>query len=118
MKLPACTVKKSRPSRRIAIVCGSCAFLFGILYSVTLPVFGSTLPMRPAALPEYQMLPSLSACRPCGPDPAVGSAYSLNCCVAGSKRPMTFARWPVYQMDPSGATAGSCGYAGLLGVIH
>src|SRR5262245_16495230 len=118
MKFPACTVKKMRPSCRNAIVCGSRAFGFGILYSVTLPVFGSILPISPAALPVYQMLPSLSACSPCGPEFGVGRANSLNSCVFGSKRPTTFARWPVYQTDPSGATAGSCGYAGLLGVIH
>jgi hypothetical protein len=33
---------------------------FGILYSVTFPVFGSALPMSPAALPVCQMLPSAS----------------------------------------------------------
>src|SRR6476659_5649532 len=118
MKFPACTVKNSRPSRRNAIVCGSRAFAFGILYSVTLPVLGSTLPINPAALPVYQMLPSLSACSPCGTEFGVGSGNSLNCCVAGSKRPIVLARCAVYHTDPSGATAGSCGYAGLLGVIH
>ena len=100
------------------MVCGSFAFGFGILYSVTLPVFASTMPMSPAALPVYQMLPSLSGCRPCGPEFGVGSANSLNCSVAGSKRPMVLARCAVYQIEPSGATAGSCGYAGLLGVIQ
>ena len=94
------------------------AFGFGILYSVIVPVFGSILPISPAAFPVYQMFPSLSACRPCGPEFGVGSGNSLNCCVAGSKRPTTLARWPVYQIDPSGATAGSCGYAGVLGVIQ
>src|SRR5438034_3693633 len=117
-KFPAWTVKKRRPSRRKIRECGSRAFGFGILYSVILPVFGSIFPINPAALPVYQMLPSLSGCRPCGPELAVGSLYSLNCCVAGSKRPTTFARWPVYQIEPSGATVGSCGYGGLLGVIH
>src|SRR5438067_8969316 len=74
--------------------------------------------MSAAAFPEYQMLPSLSATIPCGPEFGVGSANSLNCSVAGSKRPTTLARWPVYQIEPSGATAGSCGYGGLLGVSH
>src|SRR5262249_56039825 len=37
MKLPAWTVKNSRPSDRNAIVCGSAAFGFGILYSAILP---------------------------------------------------------------------------------
>src|SRR6266508_153041 len=118
MKLPPWTVKKIRPSRRTAIVWGSRALGFGILYSVIFPVFGSILPISPAALPVYQILPSLSGCRPCGPELGVGRAYSLNSCVAGSKRPTTLARWPVYQTDPSGATVGSCGYDGLLGVIH
>ena len=74
--------------------------------------------MRAAALPVYQMFPSLSGCRPCGPELGVGSGNSLNCSVFGSKRPTTFARWPVYQTEPSGATAGSCGYGGVLGVSH
>src|SRR5262249_9914500 len=117
-KFPACTVKKRRPSRRKMSECGSRAFAFGILYSVILPVFGSILPINPAAFPVYQTLPSLSGCRPCGPEFGVGSLYSLNCCVAGSKRPTTLARCPVYQIEPSGATVGSCGYGGVLGVIH
>src|SRR5207247_8371539 len=81
-------------------------------------VFGSILPIRAAALPVYQMLPSLSAITPCGPEFGVGSVNSLNFSVFGSKRPTTFALCPVYQMEPSGATAGSCGYGGLLGVSH
>ena len=100
------------------MVCGSLAFGLGILYSVTFPVFASTMPIRPAALPVYQMLPFASGCRPCGPELGVGSANSLNCSVTGSNRPIVLARWAVYQIDPSGATAGSCGYAGLLGVIQ
>ncbi len=61
------------------MVCGSLAFGLGILYSVTFPVFASTMPIRPAALPVYQMLPFASGCRPCGPELGVGSANSLNC---------------------------------------
>src|ERR1051325_8102819 len=87
MKLPPCTVKNRRPSRRNAIVCGSRALGFGILYSVTLPVLGSTLPMRPAELPVNQTLPSLSGCRPCGPAFGVIDENSLNCPVFGSNRP-------------------------------
>ena len=82
------TVNSIRPLPRNAIVCGSRAFGSGILYSVILPVFGSILPMRAAAFPVYQTLPSLSATMPCGPEFGVGSANSLNCCVTGSKRPL------------------------------
>ena len=101
-KLPPCTVNHSMPvgveDRRVRIAgVGS-----GILYSVTLPVFGSSLPMSPAELPVYQMLPSLSGVRPCGPEFGVGSVHSLNVPVAGSSRPTTLARWPVYQTMPSG----------------
>ena len=63
-KLPACTVKYMRPALLKAIVCGSRAFGSGILYSAILPVFGSTFPIRPFALPEYQILPALSAMIP------------------------------------------------------
>ena len=37
------------------------------LYSVTVPVFGSSLPISPALLPVNQILPSRSSLRPCGP---------------------------------------------------
>src|SRR6516225_4827118 len=55
------------------------------------------------------MLPSLSATKPCGPEPGAFSGYSLNCPVWGSSRPSLFAPCAVYQSEPSGATAGSCG---------
>src|SRR5437870_5449671 len=55
------------------------------------------------------MLPSLSATKPCGPEPGVFSGYSLNSPLFGSSRPSLFASCPVYQSEPSGATAGSCG---------
>src|SRR3989441_7555630 len=56
-----------------------------------------------------QMLPSLSATKPCGPELGVFSGNSLNSPVLGSSRPSLFAPWPVYQSEPSGASAGSCG---------
>ena len=56
-----------------------------------------------------QMLPSLSATSPCGPELGVFKGYSLNSPVFGSSRPNLFAPCPVYQSEPSGATAGSCG---------
>src|SRR5271166_2599713 len=56
-----------------------------------------------------QMLPSLSATSPCGPELGVFKEYSLNSPVLGSSRPSLFASCPVYQSEPSGASAGSCG---------
>src|SRR5712691_1081197 len=93
----------------MAIVCGSFAAGSGILYSVTLPVFGSSLPIRLAWLPVYQTLPSLSSTRPCGPVCEVLSVYSLTVPVFGSTRPSLLVIWPVYQMAPSLAASGSCG---------
>src|SRR5262249_122288 len=55
-KLPACTVNHRIPRLSKTGVWGSRALGSGILYSVTLPVFASTLPMRPAAFPVYQIL--------------------------------------------------------------
>jgi len=48
------------------------------------------MPMSPAALPVYQMLPLASGCRPCGPEFGVGSANSLNCSIeaADGARPL------------------------------
>src|SRR2546425_6602089 len=56
-----------------------------------------------------QMLPSLSAASPCGPEPGVFNGYSLISPVFGSSRPSLFASCPVYHNALSGATAGSCG---------
>ena len=72
-KLPTCTVKTMTPLREKTRLCGSRACASGILCSVTVPLLMSILPIRPAALPVYQMLPSGSSTRPCGPEFAVGS---------------------------------------------
>src|SRR2546423_2342143 len=90
-------------------VCGSLASGSGILYSVTSPVLGLSLPTSAPVLPVYQMLPALSSTSPCGPECGVFSGYSLTCPVFGSTRPSTFAIWPVYQSEPSCAASGSCG---------
>src|SRR5919204_424571 len=90
----------------------------GILYSVTAPVLGSSLPIRAPVLPVYQMLPSLSASRPCGPECGVLSGYSLKAPVLGSSRPSTLAIWPVYQSDPSAVASGSCGREPGVGTGH
>src|SRR2546421_588072 len=81
----------------------------GTLYSVTLPDFGSSLPISAPVFPVYQMLPALSSTRPCGPECCVFSGYSLTLPVFGSIRPRAFAICPVYQSDPSRAASGSCG---------
>src|SRR5579864_8917700 len=78
-------------------------------YSEISPDFGSSLPTYPPEIAVNQMLPSLSATRPCGPDPAVFNGYSLKAPVLGSRRPSLLAPWPVYHSEPSGASAGSCG---------
>ena len=68
--------------------------------------------------PVYQMLPSLSSTRPCGPECGVLSRYSLNCPVLGSSLPSTLANCPVYQMAPSAVASGSCGREPGVGTGH
>ncbi len=97
------------PLRSKIRVCGSFASGSGILYSVTAPVFGSSLPINAPVFPVYQMSPFASSTRPCGPEWAVFNGYSLILPVWGSTRPSTLAIWPVYQSDPSLAASGSCG---------
>src|SRR5713226_4698475 len=99
-------------------VCGSLASGSGILYSVTAPVFGSSLPTRAPVLPVYQMWPSLSSTRPCGPEWGVLRGYSLKRPVFGSSRPSTLFIWPVYQSDPSAVASGSCGRDPGVGTGH
>src|SRR5579863_2000320 len=106
------------PFGAIRRVCGSLACGSVIGYSVTLPVFGSSLPMYALKFAVNQMFPSLSGTNPCGPDPGVFNVYSLNCCVLGSNRPSTLAICPVYQTEPSGANAGSCGREPAVGTCH
>src|SRR6266481_10010423 len=97
-------------------VCGSpCS---GVGYSVTAPVFGSSFPINDPVLPVYQMLPSLSSIRPCGPECAVLSGNSLISPVFGSTRPSTLANWPVYQSEPSFVANGSCGRDPGVGACH
>src|SRR6188474_3036863 len=99
-------------------VCGSRAFGSGILYSVTSPVLGFNLPTSPAEFPVYQMLPSLSTVRPCGPDFAVLSGNSRISLFLGFRRPRTFAHCPVHQINPSGVDKGSCGRDPSDGTSH
>src|SRR5215472_14961757 len=106
------------PSWSNTSVCGSRAAGSGSLYSVTSPVLGSSLPIRPAKLPVNQMLPSLSSARPCGAVCARLSGYSFNSPVLGSRRPSLLESWPVYQTLPSRAAIGSCGREPGVGIGH
>src|SRR5438132_13719846 len=74
--------------------------------------------MYPLLLAVNQMLPLLSATRPCGPDPSIGNGYSLICPVVVSTRPSLLANCPVYQSAPSGVASGSCGREPLVGTAH
>src|SRR6266513_3413988 len=74
--------------------------------------------MYPFELAVNQMLPSLSAVRPCGPDSGVGSAYSLMAPVFVSTRPRRFENWPVYQRPPSDVASGSWGREPSVGTAH
>src|SRR5262249_60404400 len=100
---------QTMPLPSMAMVWGSFAFGSGILYSVTSPVLGSSLPTRLIWLPVNQMLPSLSSVRPCGPVCGVLSGYSLIAPVLGSRRPSLPDSSPVYQIAPSRVASGSCG---------
>src|ERR1700676_436404 len=92
--------------------------LSGVGYSVLAPVFGSSLPISDPVLPVYQMLPSPSSLRPCGPECSVLRWNSLISPVFGSTRPSTLANWPVYQSEPSFAANGSCGRDPGVGACH
>src|SRR3977135_685444 len=109
MRLAFWTVNQRMPALSKISVCGSFASGSGILYSVTAPVFGSSLPINAPVFPVYQMLPPPSSTRPCGPEWVVFNGYSLILPLFGSTRPSTLAIWPVYQSDPSLAASGSCG---------
>src|SRR6266849_10778902 len=116
--LEFCRVNHRIPLWSKTSECGSFAFGSGILYSVTAPVFGSSLPISDPVFPVYQILPSLSSTKPCGPEWAVLRGYSLNCPVFGSSLPSTLAICPLYQMAPSRVASGSCGRDPGVGTCH
>src|SRR6266704_3238744 len=118
MRFAFWTVNHRIPALSKMSVCGSFACGSGIGYSVTAPVFGSSLPIKAPVLPVYQMLPSLSSTRPCGPECGVLTGYSLKRPVFGSSRPSTLVIWPVYQSDPSLVARGSCGRDPGVGTCH
>src|SRR5258706_1474865 len=112
-----CAVKNIMPLWSHTSVCTSFTFGSGIGYCVTLPVFGSSLPMWLPKFAAYPILPSLSSMSPCGPAFG-GSGYSLIWCVFGSMRPSRIANCPVYQIAPSGVASGSCGREPGVGTSH
>src|SRR6516165_6047569 len=73
--------------------------------------------MWPPKLPAYQMLPSLSSIRPCGPA-GLGNVYSRSSPLWGSRRPSLFANCPDHQIEPSGIASGSWGREPGVGVSH
>src|SRR2546428_3025233 len=113
-----CAVNQRIPLGSKISVWGSFTSGSGIAYSMTAPVFGSSLPTNAPVLPVYQILPSLSSTRPWGPECGVLSGYSLKRPVFGSSRPSALVIWPVYQSDPSAVASGSCGRDPGVGTDH
>jgi len=98
------TVNHRVPARSKIRVCGSFASGSGILYSVTAPVFGSSLPIKAPVFPVYQMLPFASSTRPCGPEWTVFNGYSLILPVL-DRRGQHIGHLAGVQSDPSLAPA-------------
>jgi len=73
--------------------------------------------MWPPQLPPYQMLPSLSLIKPCGP-PLIGIGYSFISPVFGSRWPSRLPNCPDHHSVPSGIASGSCGREPGVGVAH
>src|SRR5258708_20948499 len=113
--LDCCTVNQRIPLWSKLSVCGSFALGSGSGYSVTMPVDGSSLPIRPALLPVNQMMPDLSSASPCGPVDADFMGYSRIVPVLGSSRPSFLAGCPVHQIELSRAARGSCAPAARIG---
>src|SRR5215471_16943571 len=98
-------------------VCGSRAAGSGILYSVTMPVCGSSLPIVPLPLPVYQMLPSWSGVTLWGLASA-GNGYSRMSPVSGLIRPTRLPHCPAHQIDPSSVCTGSRARWPSVGTFH
>ena len=101
-----CRVNQRIPFLSNTAVCGSFAAGSGILYSVTLPVAGSTLPTVPFLFPEYQGMPLSSSHTECG-SAFGGNLYSFISPVAGLSRPIRLPNCPAHQIEPSSAWIGS-----------
>src|SRR5919106_4284807 len=115
--LLTCNVNHRVPFLSKTAVCGSLAAGSGILYSVILPVRGSSLPIVPLLFPVYQMLPSWSGVTVWGFAPS-GNVYSQTSPVLGLIRPTRLAHIPAHQIDPSGACTGSRDRWPSVGTFH
>ena len=115
--LATCSVKNIRPLSSNTAVCGSLAAGSGILYSVILPVLGSSLPTVPLPLPVYQIFPSRSGVMLCG-KAFSGNAYSQTSPVFGLIRPTRLPNCPQYQIIPSGVCTGSRARWPSWGTFH
>ena len=96
-KLPPWTVNQRMP-RASKIGVRIRARASGILCSVTRPVFGSSLPMRPHGVARMQMWPAVSRRLPGRAVPSwkSGADTPLKAPVAGSSRPRALARCAMY----------------------
>src|SRR5262249_57960466 len=101
-----CKVNQRVPLLSKTAVCGSRAAGSGILYSVILPVRGSSLPIVPLLFPVYQMLPCSSGVTVCGLAFS-GKEYSQTSPVLGLSLPTRLPHIPAHHIVPSGASTGS-----------
>src|SRR5262245_3479278 len=115
--LLCCNVNHKVPFLSKTAVCGSRALGSGILYSVIVPVRGSSLPIVPLLFPVYQMLPWSSGVTVWG-FAFSGSAYSATAPVSGLIRPTRLPHIPVDQIGPSGASTGPRAGWPSVGTFH
>src|SRR4030095_946324 len=102
------------PLRWKTALCGSLAV---VLYSVILPVLGSSLPRVALLFPVYQMFPSASGMMLWGLAFG-GRRSSFTAPVFGSSLPTRLAYIPVHQIEPSGASMGSRDRWPSVGASH
>src|SRR3977135_3742300 len=112
-----CRVNQRIPFFADAAVCRCFPAGSGILYSVTFPVAGSTLPTVPFLLPEYQGMPLSSSHTECG-NALGGNLYSFISPVAGLSRPIRLPNCPAPQIEPSAAWIGSRERGPSGGICH
>src|SRR5262245_32425002 len=104
--LLTCKVNHRVPFLSKTAVCGSRAAGSGILYSVILPVRGSSLPIVPLLFPVYQILPCASGVTVWGLAFS-GKEYSQTSPVLGLSLPTRLPHIPAHHIVPSGASTGS-----------
>src|SRR5262249_31235203 len=115
--IPSFKVNQRVPFLSKTAVCGSRAAGSGILYSVILPVRGSSLPIVPLLFPVYQMLPCSSGVTVWGLAFS-GKEYSETSPVFGFSLPTRLPHIPAHQIVPSGASTGSRALCPSVGTFH